>query len=138
MIDKRMNLFRYILLTIFMVVSLFSLTGFLRIFLNYLFQLKPDKVSVEIQTSMLFLSIYIIFFVLSAFLFWGLLKKRRWFIHLYWIALFLWLCLCVWVLWPLNSSHFIADLIVFVMIIVLPLVIGVYMTKNKTALLRGQ
>jgi hypothetical protein len=129
------RLIRYGLLAVFLVAAILFLGNAGYMTANYFFQFNPGKLSAEFQSTVLFAGIHLVVGILSFLLFVGLLRRRRWFVALYWVALIIWLTLLGVALWPYSMKHPVSDSLFVFVVNVLPIVLGLYLLRKSKEIL---
>jgi len=130
--SKTFQLIRKMSLVLWILCGVLLLIASINFILNYYFQYSPNKISVEVYSTMIYsgisLSVSSIFFIL----FYGLLKYKKWLPTLYWISILIHLLPLLLIL-DLEDylNHFIEDRLFIILGLILPLLLGIYLLLKK-------
>lgn len=116
---------------IFLFLSIFLLLSSIMMFLNYLFYFSPNKIAVELHSTMVYSSSLIIFSMLLFYLFYFLHKKNILFITFYWITILLWLVIQVLISIPSSLNIDLFYIFFIVVFDAIPIIFGFYISIKK-------
>lgn len=121
-----------IIMIAFLLISAVFILGGIVTILNYQFQFSPDKLSAELQTTLIFGIGFFVIGIDSFLLFWGLYRLKKWFLVLYWSSFCLFCLLLAFTLWPWSSTHLAMDALFLTVAVVLPVLLGIYLRKHRS------
>ena len=127
---------KMILIAVFAILSLIHLFASIQILSNYFYQFSPDKISIELKTTLILGLRNLFIGVISCSLLYGLWKMRKWFVYLFWIAFgYLLIDVYTFEIYPTFSKteNYISDTIGLFILFVAPVLFGLYIYKNRTA-----
>jgi len=134
MTPKLHKAMRKILLTLFLVLSLFY--GFWGC--RLLFEAHSRSVAFLTSQDLLFLAglnLSISIFGIAPFVF--LLLRKPFFHKVYWSFCLYWCVLWGWLLWPHNFSHPVEDMFGIIIMFVIPVSLGIYIQLNGRKLIES-
>ena len=125
-----------LLLTVFGLLSLAHLYGAVQILMNYFLEFNPNKISAELETTLILGLRNVLISIISFSLGYGLWKMKKWFIYLFWIAFgYSLIDIYTFGLYPTFSKkeNYFSDTIGLIILFIAPVLFGLYIYKNRTA-----
>jgi hypothetical protein len=124
---------RVFLLLGFAVIGTFFVINTSQLLLRHIFEFRPDKLSIDRTATILFSGVWLTIAALFAILFDALLKRRKYFVIVYWLTFAVGIAIQVTfnVVPFANPRHFLSDLLFLSLLQGIPFAVGIYVTVKR-------